>query len=131
MKQMNFMAVAKMLVLPCLILLLCLSMVGTASAASPVTADRWEGSTLVYEVGDCRLNIEYLAKGSKSEGQDGVLYKNGKEVKARQKNETIDTAMGKLKYYGKRSLSNALWDITGWNFADTSQIKRSEDVIIK
>ncbi|MCJ7531950.1 MAG: hypothetical protein MUO64_13100 [Anaerolineales bacterium] len=131
MKRMRFETAAKQIVLSSFFLLLCLYMAVIASAASPVMPNRWEGSTLVYEVGDWRLNIEYLQIGSRSEGQNGVLYKNGKEVKASQKNEIKKTPIGTLKYYGERGLSNRPWDNTGWNFSDTSLIKRSEDVKIK
>jgi hypothetical protein len=65
------------------------------------------------------------------EGQNGVLYKKGKEIRASRKNEIIKTSIGTLKYYGERNLSNRLWDNTGWNFSDSSLIKRSENVKIK
>lgn len=128
MKQMRFEIVSKQILFSAFFLLLCFCMVGVASAAGTVMATRWEGSTLVYEVADWRLNIEYLQMGSRSEGQNGILYKKGKEVKASQENEIITTSIGTLKYYGKRNLSNNLWDNTGWNFLDTSLIKRSEDI---
>jgi hypothetical protein len=82
-----------------------------------VKAKRWEGSTLVYKEGIWKLDIKYLNKGTKIEGQDGVLFKNGKALKATKVDEVIETPIGTLKYYGKRTSLSKKWDVTGWNFA--------------
>jgi len=91
----------------------CAGLVNTA----PVKPKHWSGSTLVYQKDIWKLNIKYLHKGTKNEGQDGVLYKNGKEVKAKQVDEVLETSLGTLKYYGKRTSANNPWAVTGWNFA--------------
>jgi hypothetical protein len=82
-----------------------------------VAPKKWVGSTLVYQKDVWKLDIKYLKKGTKNEGQDGVLYKSGKAVKAKQVDEVIETSIGTLKYYGKRTSVNNPWAVTGWNFA--------------
>lgn len=102
-----------------------------ACAAMSVMPSRWSGSTLIYQADVWRLNITYLHKGTKSEGQNGVLYKYGNEVKTPKMDTLMETSIGTLKYYGKRTAANHPWDVTGWNFADKSLIKNSKDVQLK
>jgi hypothetical protein len=61
MKQMRFKNESKQIIFSIFFLfILCFYVAAVASAASSVGKNRWEGSTLVYEVGVWRLNIEYL-----------------------------------------------------------------------
>ena len=69
------------------------------------------------------LQIWYRAKGSRSEGQHGVLLHDGDAVKGSTVGEEMDTALGKMKYYGTRP--GVLWNPSGWHFADKSLIKPS------
>ena len=92
-------------------------------AANAEVRVQWETNTLVYSQAEWVLRIQYLNKGTRSEGQDGVLLKNGQEVKPSKDGEVLDTALGQVKHYGtERKL---LWDLTGWNFADKKRIKLS------
>ena len=83
-------------------------------------------NVLSYRCDGWELRIKYLNKGSRSEGQDGVLLKDGKPVKAAGKGETVDTSLGRIKYYG--SERNVPWALTGWNFADRRRAKNSADI---
>lgn len=69
------------------------------------------------------LQIWYRAKGSRSEGQHGVLFQNGKLIKGATVGEEMDTALGKMKFYGDAPA--VMWDPSGWHFADKSLIKPS------
>jgi hypothetical protein len=69
------------------------------------------------------LQIWYRAKGTRSEGQHGVLLQNGKEIPPGNVGDEMDTALGKMKYYG--ATPGVLWDPSGWHFADKSLIKPS------
>jgi len=77
----------------------------------------------VLRAGIWELQIRYRAKGTRSEGQDGTLLKNGKTVKPGHVGDVTDTALGKMKYYG--AVPAAPWDTSGWHFADGSLIKPS------
>ena len=107
-------------------------------AALPVAADkvpeippaltvRWEGDTLVYASADCQLRIDYLNKGTRSEGQAGTLVRAGQPVSPGASGEELDTPVGRLKHYGDERPQ--AWSLSGWNFADRKQIKRSEEVV--
>ena len=69
------------------------------------------------------LQIWYRAKGSRSEGQHGVLLHNGNEIKGSRVGEEMTTALGKMHYYG--TAPGVPWNPTGWLFADKSLIKPS------
>jgi len=97
-----------------------------AAEPAPALSIAWQDTTLVYKSGVWELRIKYLQKGTRSEGQDGKLFKEQKAVEPKQAGALLDTPFGKLKHYGKQRRS--LWDVTGWNFADKKQIKRSEHV---
>ena len=75
----------------------------------------WQG--LIYQQGGWMLVIYYRNRGSRSQGQHGVLFKDGVEVKPRQVGEIIQTDLGDLKYVMHPEDMTVLWDMTGWTFA--------------
>jgi hypothetical protein len=75
----------------------------------------------VLRAGAWELQIWYRAKGTRSEGQHGVLLRDGKIVKGSTVGEEMDTALGKMKYYGTQP--GVLWNPSGWHFADKGLIK--------
>jgi hypothetical protein len=77
----------------------------------------------VLREGGWELRITYRHKGTRSEGQDGVLLHGGKMVEGRNEGEVLATPLGEMKYYGARGARKA-WEASGWNFADESKIKR-------
>ena len=79
----------------------------------------------VFKKGDWELQISYSAKGTKSEGQYGVLFYKDEKIKGTKKGETRSTDLGELKYYGSPDQREQLWHNTGWNFSDTSKIMHS------
>jgi len=96
-------------------------------AEEPLMAT-WKSETVcVYEKGEWTLQIEYLRKGTRSEGQDGKLLKAGKSVDGTTVGGLLETTLGKLKYYGSERKS--AWSLTGWNFSDRRLVKRSTAVI--
>jgi hypothetical protein len=97
-----------------------------SACAAPKVTDvfvKWEGATLVYESAPCKLRIEYLQKGTRSEGQNGILLCAGAEVAGTAVGQTTNTPLGELKWYGTERKN--LWDNTGWNFADKRLVKPS------
>ncbi len=114
--------------------LLTILMVGGWAVAqqeeAPVTTSPlrvvWDGDVCVYAQAGWELRIEYLNKGTRSEGQNGVLRRRGQIVQASKDGETIEKPFGILKWYGTER--KKLWDVTGWNFADRKRIRRSEQV---
>jgi hypothetical protein len=97
-----------------------------ASSEAGLVAE-WESDTVcVYEKGEWVLKIEYLHKGSRSEGQKGTLLKNGQAITDKQRGDTLETSLGKLKHYGVER--KVRWALSGWNFADRRQVKRSSQV---
>jgi hypothetical protein len=77
----------------------------------------------VLRAGAWELQIWYRAKGTRSEGQHGVLLRDGKIVKGSTVDEEVDTALGKMKYYGTQP--SVLWNPSRWLFADKSLMKPS------
>jgi|GEM_PF-2472957 len=77
----------------------------------------------VLRAGEWQLHITYRAKGSKSEGQHGVLFYRGEPVHGSRVGEERDTALGRMKYYGEKQ--GLPWLSTGWNYADSSKIRHS------
>ena len=101
----------------------------TKATVAPLTAT-WESDTVcVYARDSWTLKVTYLRKGTRSEGQDGQLLKDGVVVKGETVGETKQTSLGEMKYYG--SERKRLWDLTGWNFSDRSRVKPSELVPVK
>ncbi len=90
----------------------------------------WESDNVcVYKSGEWVLKVEYLLKGTRSEGQKGTLFKGGKEVKGKKKGNLQETTLGKLRHYGdERKVS---WAVSGWNFAERSQVKPSSRISAK
>ncbi len=80
---------------------------------------------LIIEKDTWTLQIFYRNKGSKSEGQHGILLKGGIAVLPKEVGETISTSLGSLKYYMHPEDMEFPFNITGWNFADSSQIRSS------
>lgn len=100
----------------------CGSEAGTAARGAPACA--WQDdATLVWSAGEWTLRIVFTDKGTRSEGQDGVLLRNGKAVPPAAAGDTLETALGTMKYYGSERVR--AWDVTGWHFADRRQIKPS------
>ena len=87
----------------------------------------WQGDILVRKAGEWRLEIAYLHKGTRSEGQHGELYLKDESVPPdKADDKALDTPFGKLKHYGAQR--KRLWDTTGWNFADPKAIQPSGNV---
>lgn len=88
-----------------------------------VGVDITQPAEKVLRAGGWELHIWYRAKGSRSEGQHGVLYQHGQIVKASSVGEAVETALGKMRYYGNEP--RVLWEPSGWHFSDKSLIKPS------
>lgn len=108
-----------------------------ACATHPTLADDADGQpevrvkwkdddTCIYTCGDWELQIHYLQKGTRSEGQDGELRHKGKAVKPDKDKPVLDTPLGQVKHYGDER--KVLWATTGWNFADKKKVKRAAEV---
>jgi hypothetical protein len=80
-----------------------------------------EGGKIISK-GGWHLVIAYRAKGTKSEGQEGKLYRGLIPIPGAEGQE-LDTPLGKMKYYGDKYVH--LWDPTGWNYADKAQIEKN------
>jgi hypothetical protein len=87
---------------------------------------RWEGDTLIYTAPGWELRIQYTSRGSRSEGQHGVLLHDGREVLPTKQGEMIETRLGWMRHYGDRHPE--LWRPAGWNFADHEKIQPSQRV---
>jgi len=99
-----------------------------APAAAVVTPPLpyWDGDNCVYETNSWKLTVTYLQKGTRSEGQQGVLERDGQKVELDVVGAQLDTPLGTLKNYGPERPS--LWSISGWNFADRKLVKSSRFV---
>jgi hypothetical protein len=106
------------------------NVVSTADSASATNQirTRWDGPVLVYELGEWKLRIDYLRKGTRSESQNGLLYKGANAIAPASKNASTNTPLGEMKWYGTQPRN--LWDNTGWNFADPRRIKPSNLVTV-
>jgi len=80
-----------------------------------------EGGKLIGKDG-WYLVITYRAKGTRSEGQDGKLYRGLVPIPGVSGQE-LDTPLGKMKYYGEKGVN--LWDPTGWNYADKAEMEKN------
>jgi len=80
----------------------------------------------IYTNASWTLEITYLNRDTRSEGQQGRLLENGKPVNAEMGGESLDTPLGLIKYYG--SERTRPWDVTGWNFADRRKIRRASEL---
>jgi len=88
----------------------------------PPRADR------VLAKGDWVLEINYWAKGTRSEGQHGTLLYKGEVVRAANTGEIIATDLGEMKYYGDPSVRvEWLRYQTGWNFARLGKVPRADE----
>lgn len=68
------------------------------------------------------LLIEYNNKGTRSEGQNGKLFIDGKE-KIGKLNDEFKINEISFKHYGV--IKEQLWIITGWNYSDPRKVKYS------
>jgi hypothetical protein len=85
--------------------------------------ESWKTDTVyVYQKDEWRLEVEYRAKGSRSEGQTGKLYK-GAELVTGKKGERKETPLGEMMYYGDEPKTR--WSPVGWNFADRRKMRNS------
>lgn len=78
-----------------------------------------------FNAGTWLLHIYYKCRGTKSEGEHGVLLHDGQPVEPHQVGELIETDLGTLKYYGHLDSMTASFEHTGWNFKDASRIRPS------
>ena len=76
-------------------------------------------------MGKWRLDIYFRLKGSRSEGQHGVLFHNGEIVEPKQVGEVIHTDLGQMKYYCHLEDMKYSIQPTGWNYADEDKIRPS------
>jgi hypothetical protein len=67
----------------------------------------------ILEKGSWALHIFYRLKGSKSEGQHGVLIHEGETVEPSRVGEILETDLGKIKYYLHPRDMEHPWDRTG------------------
>lgn len=79
----------------------------------------------VLKKGEWEFQIFYRAKGSRSEGQHGVLLHKGVALPPGKKKEEKESPLGTMVYYGDDY--QAPWETTGWNFKDKSKILTSWD----
>ncbi|WP_433745149.1 hypothetical protein [Paenibacillus amylolyticus] len=69
--------------------------------------------------GDWELKIYYRAKGTRSEGQHGLLFHKGKWVSADHVGELKETDLGLMKYYGEWGKDvDVLFQPSGWNYSN-------------
>lgn len=69
------------------------------------------------------LLIYYRNKGTRSEGQHGVLLKDGQVITSGSPGAMLETELGTMKYYMHPKDMLQAWDTTGWNFANSGMIK--------
>ncbi len=98
-----------------------------AAATAPAPAPRWEGDVAVYESAGWKLCVAYAQKGTRSEGQNGQLFRDAQPVPPPAAAEVLTTPLGALKFYGTERKN--LWDVTGWNFADRGSIKPAAELV--
>lgn len=109
-----------------LFLVVCWTSSAQGMARPPAAGGGWDGDTYVHASGGWALRVQYLHKGTRSEGQDGVLLRDGQAVEPASPGEELDTPLGRLRHYGSERRN--LWDVTGWNFADKAQVKPSQSL---
>ena len=85
-----------------------------AVAAASVPAPVWDGDVLVYRTEAWELRVRYLHKGTRSEGMEGMLLRDGKEVPGGQGGDVMDTSMGRMVWRG--ASREQPWGRTGWLF---------------
>ena len=67
---------------------------------------------VIKVIGDYRLEVRYLHKGTRSEGMEGRLYFKNEEVVG-EEGQTIKVEDITIKYYGKKR--EFMWSTSGWN----------------
>jgi predicted secreted protein len=98
---------------------------GEAPSAASTTI-QWEGDEAVYRFEPWEMRITYLNKGTRSEGQRGILKRSGQLVEPDETNLPVETPFGMVKHYGAERPQE--WSVSGWNFSERRSIKRSEKV---
>ena len=94
-------------------------------ASAPADNGAWSAPSSAPDrrlaTGDGRweLRIWYRAKGTRSEGQHGALYANGREVPTPEDGAERETGLGRMRYFGM-ARDRLPWQPTGWNFADAA-----------
>lgn len=79
-----------------------------------------------YKAGDWELYVFFNNKGTRSEGQFGVLLKNGSKCPpGSPESGDIETELGSMKYYSTDMDTQVPWAPTGWLFSDKSKIPNS------
>ncbi len=91
---------------------------------TPTTTETTAAGDRIMRSGEWKWVIKYRAKGTRSEGQHGVLYFHRLEITDGKVDELRDTPFGTLKYYGKDT-GGQPWVPTGWNYADSELIRAS------
>jgi len=76
-------------------------------------------------MGNWRLDIYFRLRGTRSEGQHGILFHNGESIEPNQVGEVINTDLGQMKYYCRPEDVKDSWEPTGWNYTDEEKIRRS------
>ena len=79
----------------------------------------------IIKEGSWELRIFYRNKGTRSEGQHGILFYEGNPLEGTVLGEERETDLGLMKYYGPENSKGVPWAPTGWNFADKGTIKPS------
>jgi hypothetical protein len=79
----------------------------------------------VLKKGSWELQVFYRNKGTRSEGQHGILLYKGEPVEAKKVGEEKETDLGLMKYYGSEKEKEVPWVPSGWNFAGRGKIKPS------
>ena len=110
--------------LPILLLLL-LPLVGCMAPsdtgpASTVAATRPDPDRILERDG-WELRLWYRNRGTRSEGQHGILSFAGREIPPAPLGTERETALGRMKYYEEEP-GGMPWAKTGWNFADEAKI---------
>jgi hypothetical protein len=87
----------------------------------------FQKSDRVFRTGDWELQINFRAKNTRSEGQHGELFYQGRKITPETAGAELETALGKMKYYGDAGRIDRRWELSGWNFADPSRIKSARE----
>jgi hypothetical protein len=95
----------------------------SAAVQKKVTAAWISDTVYSYKFDGWELQVEYLLKGTRSEGQNGKLLKDGKPIDPKLTEKLLETPLGKMRYYGSERKTK--WALTGWNFADRRKAKGS------
>ncbi len=76
--------------------------------------------------GEWEFLIFYRSKGSRSEGQHGILLHRGEPIVPTEEKRDQQTPFGVMAHYGSDPAAG--WSPTGWNFKDYDKIRPSWEV---